>query len=448
MIEPIDEEDPDDIDTVDVGELAAEPQNIVEHDEPDLDWFDSPILPRRDMLAVIERHKDLDGRAVNLFRNALEREPRSDLFRHYVGPNLYHPGSHYIYTTPDPSRYRYKNWRPEVTAAAIEQCSIVVCGLFSNTLSWIDATDLPPSERSYNAGFTVYTNEFDSMPLDDQLCIIYSGRLKRIDAELRRYRDYRGYEVVYSGGKSLHFHFCFDLRHLKRDLIVAGNSSYRDNWSRDLPDCLLRPAYAANWDRLAAIFCDVAQTEFRPDPRLKSWEQLRRCPWAFRLVSGAHPLGLPTGCLLRQPVLASDIFKNVKRGATEWFHDPDKLGELCRDERVRRRRTTFIEQDFAVSSREQELFDQHAPAIFRQIIGAEYPKFASFEVNETGFKCYFFNEPSVVSRAKIHNSLPPWLGRFKGGMFKAALPRLTLRMMSLADFVQVQGLGLALLCSM
>ena len=55
---------------------------------------------------------------------------------------------------------------------------------------------------------------------------------------------------------------------------------------------------------------------------------------------------------------------------------------------------------------------------------------------------------SVVSRAKIHNSLPPWLGRFKGGMFKAALPRLTLRMMSLADFVQVKGLGLALLCSM
>ena len=106
--------------------------------------------------------------------------------------------------------------------------------------------------------------------------------------------------------------------------------------------------------------------------------------------------------LIRQPVLASGIFKNAKREATEWLHDPDKLGEICRDEWVRRRKS-FIEQDFTVTSREVELFEQHAPAIFCQIIGAalqahhpawpgdEYPKFASFEVNETGFKCYFFN---------------------------------------------------------
>jgi hypothetical protein len=378
VIDPINDEDPDDMDTGDVGELAAEPQNTVEHDEPDLDWFACPTLPRGDMLAVIERRKDLDGRSVNLFRNALEREPRSDLFRHYVGPNLYHPGSHYIYTTPDPSRYRYKNWRPEMTATAIEHRSIVVCGLFSNTLSWIDEADLSPGERTYNAGFTVYTNEFDSMPIDDQLRIIYSGRLKRIDAELRRYRDYRGYEVVYSGGKSLHFHFCFDLRHLKHDLIVAGNSSYRDNWTRDLPDCLLRPAYAANWDRLAAIFCEIAQTEFQPDPGLRWWEQLRRCPWALRLVSGAHPLGLPPGYLIRQPVLASDIFKNAKRSATAWFHDPDKLGEFCRVEHVRRRKV-FIEQDFAVTSLEMELFDRHARrcsvrSLARSILNSPTPR--------------------------------------------------------------------------
>jgi hypothetical protein len=68
VIDPIDEED---LDTGDVGELAAEPQNIVEHDEPDLDWFACPMLPRGDMLAVIERHRELDGRSVNLFRKRL-----------------------------------------------------------------------------------------------------------------------------------------------------------------------------------------------------------------------------------------------------------------------------------------------------------------------------------------------------------------------------------------
>jgi hypothetical protein len=298
--------DPDDID--DNDELSAE----AEHNERDLKWHECPMLPRAEMLAIIEKcgPNSLGGEAVNLFVNALKREPRSDLLRHYVGPNLYHPGSHYIYTTPDPGQYGFKNWRPELTAKAIQCRSIVCCGLFSNPLAWIDESDRPPGERTYNAGFTVYTIEFDGMPLDEQLRIIYSGGTKRIGAEFRRYFDYRGYEIVYSGGKSLHFHFCFDLRHLKHDLSVRGNSSYRDNWTQDLPDCLLRPAYAATWDRLAAVFCDIAgigQGQYLPDPGLKSWEQLRRCPWALRLVGGAHPLGFPVGCLIRQPVLASRI---------------------------------------------------------------------------------------------------------------------------------------------
>jgi hypothetical protein len=103
-------------------------------------------------------------------------------------------------------------------------------------------------------------------------------------------------------------------------------------------------------------------------------------------------------------VLASDIFRNIKRAATDWFHDPEKLGELCRHEPVRRRKT-FIEREFDISSRESSLFGQHAPEIFRQIIGgtlqarhtaspgADYPKFADFEENENGIKCFFYNGP-------------------------------------------------------
>ena len=143
--------------------------------QSDPSWFDHPILPRGEMLAVIERRKDLDGRSVNLFRNALQRQPRSDLLEHYLGPNLYHPGSHYIYTTPDPSQFRFKNWRPEITAAAIEHRSVAPCGVFSNILSWIDEADLSPGERTYNAGFSVYTFEPDRNTLEDQLRVIYSG---------------------------------------------------------------------------------------------------------------------------------------------------------------------------------------------------------------------------------------------------------------------------------
>ena len=358
--------------------------------DPGPNWAECPILSRADMLAVIEGRRDLDGRSVNLFRNALKQPPHSDLFKYYIGPHLYQPGSHYIYTTPDPERIRHKNWRPEITALAIEHCSIAPCAVFSNPLSWIDETDLSPSGRTYNAGFAVYTFEPDADALDDQLQVVYSGQLKQIDADLRRYRDYRGFEVVYSGSKSLHFHFCFDLRHLKHELAVSGNTSYRDNWTKDLPDSLLRPAYAASWDRLAETFCEIANLQ--PDRGLRSWEQLRRCPWALRMVRGAHPLGLPNGFRIPQPVLASAIFRNMKREATQWFHDPDKLGELCRHEHVRRRKT-LIEPEINVTSREQKLFAQHAPAVFRQLIGSEYPKFADVEVNEYGFKCYFYNGP-------------------------------------------------------
>lgn len=53
-------------------------------------------------------------------------------------------------------------------------------------------------------------------------------------------------------------------------------------------------------------------------------------------------------------------------------------------------------------------------------------------------------DTSVVSHANGYNRP----AAASGGIFKAALPRLTLRTMSLADFVQTNGLGLALLCSM
>lgn len=360
------------------------------------DWFDCALLSRADMLALIERCKNLDGRAVNLFSNALKDKPRSGLLEHYIGPNLYQPGAYYIYTTPDPNLFGLRNWRPDVTAFAAANQTVIGCGLFSNPLAWITEADLPPSERTYNAGFSIYTIESDSMPLDDQLRIIWSGKLKRIDAELRRFRDYRGHEAVYSGGKSLHLHFCFDLRHLKRDLCMTGNSSYGDNWTRDLPDCLLRPAHAANWDRLVNLFCEIAEidrNEFRADQSLSRWEQLRRCPWALRLVNGAHQLHLPHGYLACQPVLASDIFQNAKRGAKDWFHDPHNLGDFCRDEGIRRRPKSFIECDLQVSSHKLTLFEEHAPAMFRQIIGSDYPNFAGFEVTGSGFKSFFFNGP-------------------------------------------------------
>src|SRR5436190_13945469 len=341
------------------------------------------------MLATIKQKGALDGRSVNLF-SALERPPKSDLLELYLWENLYRPGSHYIYVTPDPSRYGSADWQPGLSEASVAASRVWACTLFSNTPSWGES---PPSGRTHNAGFTVYTMEFDHVPLVDQLRIIWSGKLKRIHAELSGFRDYRGYEAVYSGSNSIHFHFIFDLRHLKYDLITASNSSYRDNWTRDLPDALLRPAYGICWDRLATIFRCVAEVDDQPDQSLRRWEQLRRCPWGLRQVRGVHPLGLPSDHRVSQVVLAQGIVQNTKRGATEWLHEANSLFERCSKEQVRRRTGPLIEQDIAFTSREWDLFEQHAPEMFRKIIGVEYPKFSRSEVNETGFKCFFRNGP-------------------------------------------------------
>jgi hypothetical protein len=355
--------------------------------EPDPSWFECPILRRAEMLATIKQKGALDGRSVNLF-SALERPPKSDLLELYLWENLYRPGFHYIYVTPDPSRYGSADWQPALAGASVAASLAGACTLFSNTLSWGES---PPSERTYNAGFAVYTIEFDHVPLVDQLRIIWSGKLKRIDAELSAFRDYRGFEAVYSGSKSIHFHFIFDLRHLKHDLITAGNSSYRDNWMRDLPDALLRPAYGICWERLTTIFRCVAEVDDQPDQSLRRWEQLRRCPWALRQIRSTHPLGLPSDHRIPQVVLAEAIFQKTKRRATEWFHEPNSLFERCSKEQIRRRPKPLIEQDIAFTSRELDLFEQHAPETFRKLIGVEYPKFSRFEVNQTGFRCFFLN---------------------------------------------------------
>jgi hypothetical protein len=62
-----------------IDQIDDDPDDPTDVAGPGPSWADCPILLCGDMLAVIERHKDLDGRAVNLFRNALKGQPRSDL---------------------------------------------------------------------------------------------------------------------------------------------------------------------------------------------------------------------------------------------------------------------------------------------------------------------------------------------------------------------------------
>src|SRR5580704_4687016 len=94
------------------------------------------------------------------------------------------------------------------------------CRYFSNALIVTDAfTGNPPSPSgcATNIGFLVATVELDS---DDREVFeatlawtrgtngdFSNSLFASLDGHLLKYKDYRGYSIVFSGNKSLHFHF-------------------------------------------------------------------------------------------------------------------------------------------------------------------------------------------------------------------------------------------------
>src|ERR1051326_4669993 len=208
------------------------------------------------LVACLSSKRDeLGGQGVNLFLSALKKS-KSDLLELYLRPNLLCPGKSYVYIAEDSGGKRGRpNYDPANSLfAALEPSESGYAlpgrwGLFTNPLGWvgIDAAGPRPSHRPLNIGFTIYTLEFDELSLPEQLKAIWDGGVRRTAEILSRFKDFRGYEVIYGGRKSLHFHFIFDLRHWNRDLAYAGNNSYQENWVGDFPDVYLREAHEDRW---------------------------------------------------------------------------------------------------------------------------------------------------------------------------------------------------------
>jgi hypothetical protein len=72
---------------------------------------------------------------------------------------------------------------------------------------------LAPTLRATNAGFVIVTHEHDCQNQDqfDEVAAWNgpSGRFKDVDAELRNYKDYDGFSIVFSGNHSLHHRIPF-----------------------------------------------------------------------------------------------------------------------------------------------------------------------------------------------------------------------------------------------
>jgi hypothetical protein len=382
------------------------------------------VLPSDTLLECLkERADSLGDKSVSLFHTAVKRS-KSDLLESYILPNLLSPGNSYIYIAEDNggkgSRRAFDPGNTVVASTVPPDSHLAFpgrWGLFANPLAWIDI-DAPgprPSDRAINIGFTCYTLEFDKIPLSQQLKMIWSGGLRRTDEILQCFKDYRGFEVIYGGRKSLHFHFVFDLRHWNHDLAFANNSSYQDHWLADFPDNYLREAHEDRWYIVQRAFCRGTGIEAEADPSLQYWEQNRRVPLALRLVEEGHPLGLPVGSYVRQYVLASSVRRNIPRRGKAWFHH-STLVDSCAVRRVqrhaRRNQSDANQENSArhITNDDQRRFDKFLADNFPKLTIGSDLRYARVEFGSHGPKLYLYNDakdrtPSSIIQGDYHSVL-------------------------------------------
>src|ERR1051326_8257722 len=361
------------------------------------------------LMACLSSKRDaLGGQGINLFRSALKKS-KSDLLELYLQPNLLCPGKSYIYIAADsggkgsrpnydPANSLFAAMEPPESAFALPGR----WGLFTNPLGWvgIEAPGPRPSDRPINAGFTIYTLEFDELSLPEQLKAIWDGGVRRTAEILSCFKDFRGYEVIYGGAKSVHFHFLFDIRHWNRDLAYAGNSSYQEHWVADFPDFYLREAHEDRWNVIRRAFRSGTKIEAEPDAALRFWEQNRRLPLALRLIADKHPLGLPAGQSVRQYVLASSVRRNIPKSGRSWFHHSNLVGTSALRHSKRHANRTFFEsarpEDAKARSaggdNEQDRFNKFLAENFQKLAVGTDLRFARAEFDGLGPKLYLYND--------------------------------------------------------
>lgn len=267
-----------------------------------------------------------DGRT-DLFIEAIDCE-KSDLLR-LIRANLFSHGEHYLYLAPADGGHRNNFDAFHSSRVARGDADIAEFAVFAGPFRYcpvgMRAMASPPSARPVNIGFLVHTIEFDTVGLGRQLH--FARRIGKIDRRLREFCDYRGHAVVYSGGKSPHYHFLSDLHHLRHIPHAARHGKF----SGEMPEEYLPELHRRAWARLSEIFrAELDAGDAKPDASLASLAQPRRLPLGHRRVGKNHPLGFPEGAHVRQVVLAEKIAKTAPRGADKWLHDPAALNE-CRD---------------------------------------------------------------------------------------------------------------------
>lgn len=178
-----------------------------------------------------------------------------------------------------------------------------------------DADASKPIIRVANCGLLIITIEYDCLSLDqfEQNLEWTRGKagdfnksaIAEIDRTLSRYQDYRGFSIVYSGNKSVHFHFIFSIEHLENCPVDPVVASPESNLMRSK---LIGEAHNFYWDHVEGLFRTILNPEIEADRKLRAVTQYRRTPWGLRKLEKASLiLGLEAGTLVPQLVIHENI---------------------------------------------------------------------------------------------------------------------------------------------
>lgn len=199
----------------------------------------------------------------------------------------------------------------------------------------------PPKDRAEVAPFTVFTLEVDSDgddALQSQLDLLWTAGAAKVapviafDEHLRSaFRDYRGFCAVWSGNKSIHFHFVFETGWLDKNVLIQWaelrgvdrKSALRNHVDGMLKGNVFYEYYRVKWRMLAHLFNEITGLNLDFDTALSQFSQKRRLPWGTRVIGQDGPErslhGFSAGTPVPQVVLEERIFETTPKGSTGYF---------------------------------------------------------------------------------------------------------------------------------
>ena len=180
-----------------------------------------------------------------------------------------------------------------------------------------------PRSRAANVGFVLATMEVDCACIDEmEQCLSWTRGeeppISKVHTALCRFKDYRGYNAVFTGNKSIHFHFAFSTTHLLNAPCNLLSDERRKG--ADQASALLHNVHDIIFDRVRDLFVANLNPPQSPDSKMRSLTQWKRTPWAIREINEDDKiiLGLPVGTKIPQIVLREQLLLRASKGSEEY----------------------------------------------------------------------------------------------------------------------------------